>query len=183
MVRTRPLKFFLPVMAAFFLFCPPASAVSDAGQIVLEADRVEFDQVSGFAVATGSVRISRDLIRVFAPRVEYSAKDHTIEASSVPGKKVVLLHGPQRLEGEFLTLDMISGEGLFQNASGSFPPKRGRSTPRQGCYYHKVQGRSKDRVIAGEGAERACRRGPGLQVERSGFHNLSIGYPPLPAGV
>ncbi len=125
MVRTRPLKFFLPVMAAFFLFCSPASAVSDAGQIVLEADRVEFDQVSGFAVATGSVRISRDLIRVFAPRVEYSAKDHTIEASSVPGKKVVLLHGPQRLEGEFLTLDMISGEGLFQNASGSFPAEKG----------------------------------------------------------
>jgi len=119
------LKRSLVVLAAFILFLPSGAAIASDGQIVLEAERVEYDQVSGFATATGNVRISRDLIRVFAPRVEYSAIDHTVEAFSVPGKKVVLFNGPQRLEGDLLSLDMISGEGLFRNASGSFPAERG----------------------------------------------------------
>ena len=40
---------------SFLLFGPLAAAAGD-GRIVLEADRVEFDQASGFAVATGAVR-------------------------------------------------------------------------------------------------------------------------------
>ena len=125
MAWIRPLRVLVPAFAFLsFLLCPLGAAAGD-GSIVLEADRVEYDQASGLAVATGRVRISRDLVRVFAPRIEYSAVDHTIEAFSDPGGRVVLFHGAQRLEGELLTLDMISGEGLFRNASGSFHAEKG----------------------------------------------------------
>ncbi len=125
MAWIRPLRVLVPAFAFLsFLLCPLGAAAGD-GSIVLEADRLEYDQASGLAVATGRVRISRDLVRVFAPRIEYSAVDHTIEAFSDPGGRVVLFHGAQRLEGELLTLDMISGEGLFRNASGSFPAEKG----------------------------------------------------------
>ena len=125
MAWIRPLKVLVSAFAVLlFFFCPLSAAAGD-GSIVLEADRVEYDQASGFAVATGRVRISRDLIRVFAPRIEYSAVNHTIEAFSDADSRVVLFHGAQRLEGELLTLDMISGEGLFRNASGSFPAEKG----------------------------------------------------------
>lgn len=126
MAGENPLRLGVSFFAlSIFLLLFPLTVMAGDGRIVLEADRVEFDQASGFAVATGSVRISRDLVRVFAPRIEYSAADNTIEAFSDPGGRVVLFHGSQRLEGQWLTLDMISGEGLFRNASGSFPAEKG----------------------------------------------------------
>ena len=126
MEGNNPMRVGASLLALLFLLFTPLAAAAGDGRIVLEADRVEFDQASGFAVATGSVRISRDLLRVFAPRIEYSAVDNTIEAFSEPGEKmVVLFHGSQRLEGEHLALDMISGEGFFRNASGGFPAEKG----------------------------------------------------------
>ncbi|MDO9508854.1 MAG: hypothetical protein Q7I97_05855, partial [Thermovirgaceae bacterium] len=101
------------------------TAWGGGGQIVLDADRVEYDQAGGFAVATGNVRMSRDMLRVFAPKIEYSADEQTIEAFSAPGERVVLMQGAQRLEGDHLNLDMISGEGILTNAKGSFPAEKG----------------------------------------------------------
>ena len=145
---------------SFLLFGPLAAAAGD-GRIVLEADRVEFDQASGFAVATGAVCISRDLLRVFAPRIEYSAVDNTIEAFSEPGgKKVVLFHGPQRLEGDHLALDMVSGEGLFRNASGGFPAEKGEvyasgsdvttTRVKEGQRFGSIPGRVQKDLVTGD---------------------------------
>jgi len=161
MAGDNPMRAGAFLLALSFLLFGPLAASAGDGRIVLEADRVEFDQASGFAVATGAVCISRDLLRVFAPRIEYSAVDNTIEAFSEPGgKKVVLFHGPQRLEGEHLALDMVSGEGLFRNASGGFPAEKGEvyasgsdvttTRVKEGQRFGSIPGRVQKGLVTGD---------------------------------
>ena len=125
MERSSPLKKI--VMAAVILSFAAVlgTAWGGGGQIILDADSVEYDQARGFAVATGNVRMSRDILRVFAPRIEYDAGQQTIKAFSSPEGRVVLLQGAQRLEGDHLDLDMISGEGVLTSAKGRFPAEKG----------------------------------------------------------
>lgn len=126
MERIRPLRKIILAGIALFLAVAMGTAWGSGDQVILDADRVEYDQVKGFAVATGNVRMTKGILRVFAPRVEYSAEEQTIEAFSSPEKDVVFLQGDQRLEGDHLNLDMISGEGTLTKASGSFPAEKGR---------------------------------------------------------
>ncbi|GAB6279959.1 MAG: LPS-assembly protein LptD [Thermovirga sp.] len=125
MERARPLRI-LSCAGALLLVAVVGTVWGGGGQIVLDADSVEYDQARGFAVASGNVRMSRDMLRVFAPRVEYSADDQTVEAFSSPDGRVVLIQGEQRIDGDHLSLDMISGEGVLTNASGNFAAEKGR---------------------------------------------------------
>lgn len=125
MERSFSLSILFLAVTVLFGAMTLGTAWGSGGQIVLEADRVEYDQAGGFAVATGNVRMSRDILRVFAPRIEYSANEQTIEAFSTPGERVILLQGAQRLDGDRLSLDIISGEGILTNAKGSFPAEKG----------------------------------------------------------
>lgn len=125
MEKTRPMSKIAFAGAALIFVIALGTAWGSGEQVVLDADSVEYDQAKGFAVATGNVRMTRGILRVFATRVEYSAEEQTIEAFSSPGGPVVLLQGAQRLEGDHLSLDMVSGEGVLTKASGTFPAEKG----------------------------------------------------------
>ena len=98
---------------------------NDQSRVILEAERVEYDQARGLALATGDVKISRDILRVYAPRVEYDANEQSAVAFASPETPVVLLQGGQRLEGDRLDIDLQTGEGVLTRASGHFPAEKG----------------------------------------------------------
>ena len=125
MEKNRPLKAGFIALSAVMMALLLGTAWGGGEQVVLDADRVEYEQARGFAVATGNVRITRGILRVFAPKVEYSAESQMIEAFSSPGERVVLLQGGQRMDGDHLTLDMASGEGVLTSAKGAFPAEKG----------------------------------------------------------
>jgi len=99
---------------------------NDQSRVILEAERVEYDQARGLALATGDVKISRDILRVYAPRVEYDANEQSAVAFASPEAPVVLLQGGQRLEGDRLDIDLQTGEGVLTRASGHFPAEKGK---------------------------------------------------------
>ena len=94
--------------------------------VFLDADKVVFEEKTGLAVAEGNVRVRRDVLRVFAHRVEMDSTEQVMSATSEPGKKVTLIQGDRVLTGDSLRYDLSSREGILTGAVGSSPAGDGR---------------------------------------------------------
>ena len=94
--------------------------------VFLDADKVVFEEETGLAVAEGNVRVRRDVLRVFAHRVEMDSTEQVMSATSEPGKKVTLIQGDRVLTGDSLRYNMLSREGILTGAVGSSPAGDGR---------------------------------------------------------
>ena len=75
--------------------------------VFLDADKVVFEEETGLAVAEGNVRVRRDVLRVFAHRVEMDSTEQVMSATSEPGKKVTLIQG-DRVHGDSLRYNLLS---------------------------------------------------------------------------
>ncbi|HPF85444.1 MAG TPA: hypothetical protein PK008_08440, partial [Aminivibrio sp.] len=108
--------------AAFFActFSSPSGA-EPKGDIILDGDRVIFDQASGMAEAEGTVRLRQDNVRIFSHRMEYDTVNQHAVATSRPGEVVTLLYGGNRFTGKTLEYDMDAGEGVLTDATGDLP--------------------------------------------------------------
>ena len=123
MNRSKPgVRFPLGLLLLLGLFLgTPALGAQDpeeAGKVRLNADRVEFDEASGTANATGNVRLSHKDFRLFSPYLEYDTEGQKVRAMADPGGQVTLFAGGKKLSGQRLDYDLVSRRGVLQGPSG-----------------------------------------------------------------
>lgn len=99
-----------------------AGAAAGEGQepekVRLNADRVEFDEASGSASASGNVKLTHKDFRLFSPYLEYDTEGQKVRATADPGGEVTLLAGGKRLSGKRLDYDLVTRQGTLQGPSG-----------------------------------------------------------------
>lgn len=111
--------FFL-VLAATAAF-PAYSQDASRGDIILDAERVIFDQATGRAESEGRSILTQDNVRIFSHRMEYDTVDQFATATSLPGETVTLLYGNNRFTGKTLEYDLDAREGVLTDATGDLP--------------------------------------------------------------
>ena len=90
-----------------------AGAAAGEGQepekVRLNADRVEFDEASGSASASGNVKLTHKDFRLFSPYLEYDTEGQKVRATADPGGEVTLLAGANafRANGWITTWSLV----------------------------------------------------------------------------
>ncbi|MBQ6972591.1 MAG: hypothetical protein IJP86_09600 [Synergistaceae bacterium] len=82
-------------------------------QVILNADRVSFNDETGQAVAEGSAVLTYSDTTIMAERIEYDADSQRVKAMPLPGEKVVMTNGTRSIRGDQIDYDLQSGEGIL----------------------------------------------------------------------
>lgn len=107
------LLFLVLISSPFELF-----AADGADKIMLDADKISFEESTGVAKAEGNVRIDNKEVRLFAPYVEYDSGSQQVKAYSSPEGSVTFLTAGRRLSGEKLDYNIITRQGTLTHPSG-----------------------------------------------------------------
>lgn len=107
--------------ALWAFFFPNCSQAAKGGDIILDADKVVYDQATGQAEAEGKSRLQQDNVRIFSHRMDYDTVNQFASASSLPGETVTLFYGSNRFTGKTLEYDFESREGVLTDATGDLP--------------------------------------------------------------
>jgi LPS-assembly protein len=115
-------RFFSVLFIFFFAYSicsgtEPACA-ADGGPVQVSADRISFEESTGFATAEGNVVIEDANYRVEAPYAEYDSASQQIRANASPGTPVSLITAGRRLDGETLDYNLVTRRGNLTDASG-----------------------------------------------------------------
>lgn len=105
--------------------CIGVGEAASGGNVILEGDKVVYEQATDTAYAEGHVKMKYADIRVWAIKATYHVKLNKIEALGTKDAPIVLLQGAQRMEGQRLELDLASGEGSISEAYASYPAENG----------------------------------------------------------
>lgn len=170
----------LPLLLAVLLVAFPATAVFAAGgdEVVLEAERVVYEQSEDIATAEGSVRLRYKDIRVYAHRLVYKTLDGTMVAAAGEDSHVTLLQGGQELRGSRLVFDMISGKGELHDASARYPAERGYIHANDGTVYTvQVSALEEEKWLRSRVPEGAVEGGRAYRWENTGLTTCPE-YPP-----
>ncbi len=85
-------------------------------QVILQADRVSFNDETGNAVAQGDAELIYKGTKIEAEQIEYNADTQKIEALSLPDKRVKISYADKVLTGDKLNYDLNSREGVLTGA-------------------------------------------------------------------
>ncbi|MFP4483099.1 MAG: hypothetical protein ACLFN0_09955 [Thermovirgaceae bacterium] len=124
--RLKRLVLLIMIMMFSLIFasCDGVYAKEPA-EVVLEGNRVVYEQKEDVAYAEGDVRLRYGDLRVFADRVVYKTLENTVEAFAGETGQLTFLQGSQELTGSRMFFDMVSGEGKVFDAHGKYPAERG----------------------------------------------------------
>lgn len=107
-----------------FLFgvFPAVGAEPESGQkVVLNADRVSYDDETGRASAEGRAVLNYEGATIRAERIDYDAHTQKVQAMPLPGEKVVLQAADKSLAGDRLDYDLTTREGVLFGAGTNLP--------------------------------------------------------------
>lgn len=104
----------------------PLMAEELAEEVVLDAEKVVFDQSSQIGKAEGNVRLTWGSFSVFAPEMEVNVSSKTVRAEGSQEHKVILLEGDRQLTGTSLNYDLNTREGTLHNVSTVYTLEEGR---------------------------------------------------------
>ena len=82
-------------------------------QVILNADRVSFNDETGHALAEGNAVLQYNGTTIMAERIEYDADSQKVKAMPLPGEKIVMKNGGRTLNGDQVDYDLESGEGIL----------------------------------------------------------------------
>ncbi len=85
-------------------------------EVVLNADRVAFDDESGKATAEGNAVLTYGATSIEAERIEYDADTQKVKAMPLPGEHVVIKNNNRSLRGNQLDYDLVTQEGVLGGA-------------------------------------------------------------------
>ena len=111
------------VFMCFFLCAP---AWSQEEEIILEADRVIYEQGTQIGRAEGNARLNKGSLYLFAPLMEVNAETREVRAEGTPEKEVVIVEGDRRMSGRSLEYDLDTREGTLYNVNASLPVEKGQ---------------------------------------------------------
>lgn len=93
----------------------------EPAKVVLNADRVSYDDESGRARAEGKAVLLYQGATIRAERIDYDAQTQKVRAMPLPGEKVVLQAGDKSLTGDRLDYDLVTKEGILSGARANLP--------------------------------------------------------------
>lgn len=114
------------VLLGFFLLGGPLPAGAEGAdepgrKVVLNADRVSYNDETGRASAEGRAVLNYEGATIRAERIEYDAHSQKVQAMPLLGEKVVLQAGDKSLAGDRLDYDLETREGVLSGAGTSLP--------------------------------------------------------------
>ncbi len=118
-------NFLVAVLLGFFLSGYPVSADEAQEKVILDADRVSYNDETGQARAEGRAVLKYKGAVINAERIDYDAVSQKVNASSKPGEKVELQAAGKHLEGDSLVYDLNSSEGILSGARTDVPVGEG----------------------------------------------------------
>ena len=89
---------------------PPAPQPDN---VTLNADRVSFNDETGYATAQGNATLKYKDTTIEAERIEYNADTQKVQAMPLPNEKVTIKHTNRILRGDILDYDLTTGEGVL----------------------------------------------------------------------
>jgi LPS-assembly protein len=95
------------------------------GEVVLDAERVNYDDETGRASAEGGAVLTYQDTTIHAERIDYDAATQTVKASPLPGETVRLQHGGRTIVGDGLEYNLLTSEGVLLDAKSSVPAGEG----------------------------------------------------------
>ncbi|MBQ7665305.1 MAG: LPS-assembly protein LptD, partial [Synergistaceae bacterium] len=94
---------------------------SESEKVTLNAERVSFNDETGYATAEGNAALKYKDMTIEAERIEYNADTQKVTAMPLPEQKVKIQYtnqGTNRiLRGDILDYDLNSGEGILTGPS------------------------------------------------------------------
>ena len=116
----RTLALVLLLMASASL---PAQGADE--KVVLNADRVSFNDATGQARAEGKASLSYQGTTIQAERIDYDAETQKVQAMPLPGEQVVMSREGRSLLGDHLDYDLVNQEGVMTGAATKMPLQDG----------------------------------------------------------
>ena len=112
---------------AFSIFTGMASAqdlglnidTDNVTEVVLNADKVSFNDETGEAVAEGNALLTYGDTTITAERIEYNSDTQKVKAMPLPNQQVVLKNGNRSIKGDQLDYDLVNQEGVLSSAHSS----------------------------------------------------------------
>ena len=96
----------------------PGSARGEEGQVILDADRVVYDEAGYRTTAEGDVRVRYENLSLRAPWADMDTSTQILRAQGSPVQPVVLHWQGRRLEGDLLEYNLQTREGVLRNPRG-----------------------------------------------------------------
>lgn len=119
------LMFYCALFSCLSLYPFKAWGEPPTEKVVLDAERVAYDDETGKASAEGDAVLSYQGMTIRAERIDYDAVSQKVKASPMPGESVILQGVGKQVTGDALEYDLNSREGVLQGAKSSFPLKNG----------------------------------------------------------
>ncbi len=95
-----------------------ALARGEESRVVLDADRVTYDEAGYRTTAEGDVRIRYENLFLWSPWADMDTSTQILRAQGSPGSPVVLRWQGRRLEGDRLEYNLQTREGVLRNPRG-----------------------------------------------------------------
>jgi LPS-assembly protein len=103
----------------------PAFADVPPASVILDAERVSYDDATARVSAQGNAVLTYQDATVRAERIDYDAVTQKVKASSLPGQGVSLQNKDGNLMGDGLEYDLNTGEGVLTGARSNVPVGEG----------------------------------------------------------
>jgi LPS-assembly protein len=101
------------------------AAAEQPGDVILDAERVSYDDETGRASAEGGAVLTYQDTTIHAERIDYDAAAQTVKASPLPGETVRLSNGGRTIAGDGLEYNLLTSEGVLLEAKSSVPAGEG----------------------------------------------------------
>jgi LPS-assembly protein len=116
------LTFFFFLFLFFLLPAGPLRAFAEEpGEVVLDAERVSYDDETGRAAAEGGAVLTYQGTTIHAERIDYDASTQTVKAAPLPGESVRLQRGGRTVTGDGLEYNLLTSEGVLLDAQSRIP--------------------------------------------------------------
>ena len=119
------LFFFIAAGSLLFPFRVWANDELQPENVVLDAERVSYDDETGRASAEGGAVLTYQGTTIRAERIDYDAATQKVKASPLPGEAVLLQAAGRTVQGDGLEYDLDSGEGILTGGRSEVPVGEG----------------------------------------------------------
>ncbi|HPI97316.1 MAG TPA: hypothetical protein PLV56_01130, partial [Synergistales bacterium] len=122
------LPFLLILTVLGLMLCPLSGLAEEIEEeVVLDADKVVFDESSQIGKAEGNVKLTWGTFSVFAPQMEVHVGSKLVRAQGDQEHKVIMVEGNRQLTGTSLTYDLNTREGTLHNVSSIYQLEEGKA--------------------------------------------------------
>jgi LPS-assembly protein len=116
---------FTVLFVLLVLLVSSCAGQEETDEVVLDADKVTYDEQTGIGTAEGNARLVRGNMTLDAPYMNVDSTTSVVKAYSEPDKPVTITQGRETLRGSSLEYDLQKREGTMYGGYGTMPADKG----------------------------------------------------------